>query len=337
VPRLQAALVVAVSLAGLTLPASVAYPAPGADVVATGIARPLQLTLDGRTLVVLSPGSSGDSAGEIHRVDLDARLPADLSRQPRVRIPFVDSRMSTLGSLALDPASRHLFLGEENGSRIYRLSADERLTLYAAGLNRLPGGGALGFDGAGRLLVVDHVDPMVSPGEERAPPGLETLRDEDYRGPLVLRLTLDPALPLPRRLDRLAPLFPRAWGGRQGGALLPRLISVAAATTGDLILLGSTGEVFRLTLGGTLASIARLPPGHGQYNRTNMTAAPDGGVFISGGFHVARVFHVSRDGVVTVVARDLADPEGIVADAEGYLYVAESAFHRIIRLRPVLP
>jgi hypothetical protein len=302
------------------------------EVVATGVPRPLQLVLDGRALIVLSPGSHGDSAGELYRVDLGGELPADLSRQPRVRIPFADARTATLGSLALDPASRQLFLGEENGSRVYRLAPDERLTLYATGLHRLPGGSTLAFDARGRLVIVDHVDPAISRPEERPPPGLESFHEDDYRGPLVFRLALEPGIPLPRRLDRLAPLFPRAWGGRQGGALLPRLISVAPLPTGELALLSSTGELFRLAAEGALALLARLPPGHGQYNRINMVGAGDGSVFVSGGFQVARIFRVTPDGAVTTVAGNLADPEGIALDGP-YLYVAESAFHRIVRLQ----
>jgi hypothetical protein len=322
----------AAALAWLGGPAPAAHPQSALEVVAVGVPRPLQIIVDGRALVILSPGTQGDSAGEIYRVDLDGELPVDLSRQPRVRIPFADARTATLGSLALDPASRQLFLGEENGSRIYQLAPDERLTVYATGLHRLPGGSPLAFDARGRLVIVDHVDPGVSRPEERAPPGLEQFREDDYRGPLVFRLALEPGIPLPRRLDRLAPSFPRAWGGRQGGALLPRLISVAPLPTGDLALLSSTGELFRLAADGTLGPFARLPPGHGQYNRINMIGAGDGSVFVSGGFHVARIFRVAPDGAVTTVAGNLADPEGIALEG-GYLYVAESAFHRIVRRR----
>jgi hypothetical protein len=42
--------------------------------------------------------------------------------------------------------------------------------------------------------------------------------------------------------------------------------------------------------------------------------------------------------MVTVVARDLGDPEGIAVDAAGDLYVAENALHRVIRIRaPITP
>jgi len=305
---------------------------PAIEVVATGAPRPLQLVGDGRALVVLSPCSRGDCAGEIYRFDPDGKLPVDLSRQPRLTIPFIDSRMATLGSLALNPLTRELFLGEENGTRVYRLTEDKRLTLYATGLHRLAGGSTLAFDRAGRLVIVDYVDHIPAEDEERAPPGLEPFRDAGYRGPLVFRLMPDPTIPLPRRLDRLAPLFPPAWRGGARGALVPRLIAVASLGAQDLVLLTSGGELFRLAADGTFARFAQLPPG--QYLRTSMIAAPDGTVFVSGGFWVASVFRVSADGAVNTVASNLADPQGIALDTRGGLYVAESAFHRIVRLRP---
>jgi sugar lactone lactonase YvrE len=64
-----------------------------------------------------------------------------------------------------------------------------------------------------------------------------------------------------------------------------------------------------------------------------MVAAPDGTIFVSGGFHVGSVFSVSPSGVVTTLASRLADPQGIALDGRGNLYVAESSFHRIVRLR----
>jgi hypothetical protein len=304
-----------------------APPPPGFEVVATGVSRPLQLVLDGSTLIVLGPGSRGDSAGEIYRIDLGA-LPADVSRLPRVRVPFLDGRLSTLGSLVLEPGSRDLFVGEENGSRVYRLDVHERLTPYLDGLHRLPGGSGLAFDGGGRLLVVDHADPLISPGEERPPSGLEQFREEDYRGPLLFRLTLDPSLPLPRHLDRMPPLFPRNWGGRAGGGMLPRLVAVAAAGD-DVVLTASSGVVYRLT-GERLAPLAQLP--RGQYLRINMVGGPDDSVFVSGGFSVGYIFQVARDGTVTQLPGPIGDPQGIAFDRRGYLYVAESSLHRILRL-----
>jgi hypothetical protein len=302
----------------------------GIEVVATGVSRPLQLALDRGTLVVLGPGVRGDSAGELYRVDLDGPLPVDLARRPRVRVPFLDARLATLGSMAVEPATNDLFLGEENGARIYRLDTAERLTLYLDGLRRLGGGSVLTFDAGGHLLVVDHADPHISPGEDRPPSWLEQFRDEDYRGPLVFRLTLDPTLPLPRHADRIPPLFPRAWGGRTGGAMLPRLVAVAAVGA-DVVVLSSSGILYRLGGDTRLARLATLP--HGQYLRINMVAAPDAGLYVSGGFSVGVLFHVSADGTVTKVADSLGDPQGLVLAPDGYLYLAESSQHRIIRMR----
>src|SRR5262249_39122552 len=149
----------------------------------------------------------------------------------------------------------------------------------------------------------------------------------------ILRLAADPEIPLPRRLDRLLPLYPRAWGAKTGGSLLPRFISLAPLPSGDVALLSSTREVSRLPGDGSLVPLARLPAGYGQYNRTNMTSAPDGSVFISGGFHVARIFRVTMAGQVETVAENLGDPEGITLDDRGFLYIAESSYHRIVRLK----
>lgn len=304
-------------------------PDPAAEVLAVGVPRPLQLAVEGRTLVVLSPGSRGDVAAELYRVDLDGPRPVDLSRTPRLRIPFPDARTATLGSLARDPGTGELLLGEENGTRVWRLDEAGRLTLFATGLRRLAGGSTLLVDGRGRLVLVDWVDPAVSPDEERLPPGLEQFREEDYRGPLVLRLALDPTLPLPRRVERLAPLFPRAWGGRRGGGLLPRLVAAAPLGPDQLAVLSSGGDLYRLAADGRLTPLAALP--RGQYLRINMVSGPDQTLYVSGGFWVMRLFRVDGDGTVRTLAEGLADPQGL-ALAAGHLYLTESARHRILRL-----
>jgi hypothetical protein len=317
----------------LVLSASVRNIEPwsGLEVVATGVVRPLQLAIDGNALLVLGLDSRGDAAGELYRVDLTGQLPVDLARQPRIQIPFPDAWTATLGSLAVSPKTRELFLGDENGRRIWRLGPENRLTLYAQGLKRLMGGSTLAFDGRGRLLIVDHVDPVLSPHDELLTPGLEQFRDEDYRGPLLFRLAMDPAIPLPRDVGRLAPLFPRGWNGAVGGRFLPRLVAVAPRAH-DLVVLSSAGELFTIEDGGGLMPWVKLPAG--QYHRVNIVAAPDGMVYVSGGFWVARVFRISPAGTVTTIATDVADPQGIALDARGNIYVAESSLHRILRITP---
>jgi hypothetical protein len=323
-------LVIAVAL-GLVPAAAPLARADAPEVLAVGVPRPLQLAVDGRVLLVLSPGLLGESAGEIYRVPLDGAVPFDLAGQPRIRIPFAAEGGTTLGSLALDATTDTLYLGEENGKRLWRLGSDGRLVLYATGLRRLQGGSTLVFDSVGRLLVVDYADPFVSRSDERATPGLEQLREEDYWGPLVFRVDLDPGFALPRRFSNLLPLWPRAVAGRASGGLLPYVISVAPLPRNELLLLTATGDLHRLSSDGAFTLVARLP--RGQYNRTNIAAAPDGTAYVSGGFHSGQIFRVTPDGGVSVVASGLADPAGVALDARGVLYIAESAQHRILRIR----
>jgi hypothetical protein len=301
-------------------------------VVATGIPRPAQLVLDTHTLTVLGPGVIGEAAGELYHVDLRGPLPVDLRMRATNRLGFTEGRPATLGSLALDPASRQLYLGEENGTRIYRLGPTGALTRYATGLHRVPAGSALAVDAQGRLLVLDYVDRMLAPGEDAGAQGLESLREDDYRGPQIFRLSPDPSIPLPRRLDRAIPLFPRRGGPRPAG-FLGYLVAVAPMPSGEIALLEPTGALFRLLPDGSLSRFARLPSAFGEYNRPSMVAAADGSLFVSGGFHVPRVFRVSPTAAVDTVALNLRDPEGLALDGQGYLYIAESSQHRILRLR----
>lgn len=314
------------------------FPERPAEVVVVGIPRPMQLALDpSGHLVILSPGWRGDTAAELYRLDL-AALPVDVSRMPRMVIPFSPGpRKIAFGSLALDPRSGGLFLGEENGNRIYRLSADGSLTLFGVGLNHLLGGSSLAFDRRGRLVVLDYVSPEVQQRSESPPPAsFEGLSDDAYHGPAVVRLDPQEEVPLPRRFDLIAPLLPRGSARPAGIEPLFRFISVATTRSGTIVLLDSVGQVATLTDDAVLRPLARLPSGH--YHRTHMTVGPDGSVFVSSGFHIRQVFRVSPTGAVTVVAQDLGDPEGIAVDDAGDLYVAESALHRVIRIRmPIRP
>src|SRR5262249_25560450 len=199
-------------------------------------------------LVVLSAGWFGDSAGEIYRFDVRAPLPIDAARVPRVVIPFADQiRKAVLGSLAVDPRSGSIFLGEENGNRIYRLGDEPRLHPVAIGLNHLLGGSALALDHRGHLVFVDYSGSEAHlRSETPLPPSLSFLVDEGYRGPLVFRL--DPAedRPLPRRADLLVPIFPRKEAPRPDREPLWRLIGGTPTPGHDLLVLRSLGEAPRL-------------------------------------------------------------------------------------------
>jgi DNA-binding beta-propeller fold protein YncE len=311
--------------------------APGlrVEVAVTGISRPVQLAFDasGR-LIVLSHGWRGDAAAEIYRLNVSGAIPLDASRAPRVVIPFAEGpRKAAFGSLAIDARSGDLFLGEENGNRIYRLTVEEKLVLFAVGLYHLVGGSSLAFDDHGQLVVLDFASREGHlRSESPLPPTLDWLTSEAYHGPLVFRLDPQADISFPRRLDLVPPVFPKGSTRRVAGELLPRFISVAGLQAGELVLLSSLGEVFKLTAEGGLHLLARLPAGH--YHRTNMALAPDGSVFVSSGFHLRQVFRISPAGDVTSIAGELGDPEGIAVDPAGNLYVAETALHRIIRIRP---
>jgi sugar lactone lactonase YvrE len=294
----------------------------------------VQIAVDASThLVVLSHGWRGDAAAELFHLDL-AALPLDASRSPRMIIPFSEGpRKIAFGSLALDPRSGDLFMGEENGNRVYRLSARGRLTLFGVGLNHLLGGSSLTFDRRGRLVVLDYMSPEVQQRSETPPPAsFESLGGNAYHGPVVVRLDPQEDVPLPRRFDLIAPIVPARSAHPAGIEPLFRFISAATTSSDAVILLDSVGELFALESDGILRPLARLPSGH--YHRTHMTVGPDGSVFVSSGFQIRQIFRVSPTGAVTVIARNLGDPEGIVVDAAGDLYVAENALHRIIRIRP---
>lgn len=301
--------------------------------VATGIVRPIQLALgDSGRLVVLSHGRQDTAAAEVLWLDLAGPLPIDASRSPRVVIPFPEGpRRIVFGSLAVDRRG-DLCLGEENGNRVYRLAAGKRLEPVAVGLQHLVGGSSIALDGEGRLVALDFASAETQLRSEAPPPlALDSLAAESYQGPLVFRVSLPASASLPRRLDLVPPLFPRGWA-RPPGEPLTRFISVVPLPGGGLVLLDSLGEVLTLGAEGELRRLARLPAGH--YHRTNIALGPDGSLFVSSGFHIRRIYRVSPAGGVSLVASDLGDPQGIAVDAAGRLYVAETALHRIVQIRP---
>src|SRR4029434_3021968 len=80
-------------------PAIEVDPAYRADVVVTGVPRPIQVAIDAaQRLGILSHGWRGDAAAEVYRVEL-AALPLDVSRAPRMVVPFARGpRQAALGS-----------------------------------------------------------------------------------------------------------------------------------------------------------------------------------------------------------------------------------------------
>jgi len=300
-----------------------------AEIVVTGVVRPIQVAFDSDALVVLSHGRGGDAAGEVVWIDLRSTLPVDASPLPRVLIPFAEGRRIVFGSLAVDPRGGALFLGEENGNRVYHLTRDARLRPAAVGVNHLVGGSGMALDEHRRLVVLDFASQDTQLRSESPPPSsLAALGSEGYHGPLIFRVDLEPSRP--RRLDLVPPFFPRGWA-RPPGEPLARFISVIPLAGGELAVLDSLGEIFVLDRDAALRRLARLPAGH--YHRTNVALAPDGSLLVSSGFHIRKIYRVTPAGAVSVVASELGDPGGVAVDREGRLYVAETALHRVIRIR----
>jgi len=297
--------VLCIALAGLgptSLRVEVA-PDLRAEVVVVGVPRPVQLALDrSGHLVILSHGWRGDAAAELYRFEV-AALPLDATRSPRVVIPFSEEhRQIALGSLALDPRSGDLFMGEENGNR---------------------------------LVVLDYTSPEAQQRSETPPPAsFEGLDANAYHGPVVVRLDPRDDVPLPRRFDLITPILPGRSAPPPGVEPLFRFISAAATSPDGIVLLDSVGQLFALTSEGVVRPLARLPAGH--YHRTHMAVGADGSVFVSSGFQIRKIFRVSPSAGVTVVAQSLGDPEGIAVDDAGDLYVAENALHRVIRIRSTI-
>jgi len=330
-------LITVAGLVGQGMAATGVLTPPGlaVEVVVTNVGRPIQLAFDGGgRLVVLGHGWRGEAAGEILRFDVGGPLPVNAEAAPRVVIPFSSApRKAAFGSLALDRRTGDLYLGEENGNRIYRLSTDNQLVPAALGLNQLVGGSSIALDPEGRLVALDYVSPETQArAEVTPPPGLDVLGANSYHGPVVFRTSLGDGAAPARRLDLVTPFFPRPLIAPPGEPLT-RFIAVVAHPSGDLVTVDSLGEVFRLSPAAELRRITRLPAGH--YQRTSIDLTPDGALLVSTGFHVRRLFRVSAAGVITTLASELGDPNGVAVDAENRIYIAETALHRVIRLVPV--
>ena len=111
-------------------------------------------------------GSAGAGmAGRCRRRDSTAStraaaLPVDAARAPRVVIPFAsEPRKTVFGSLAVDPANGDLFLGEENGNRIYRLGHEPAPSGGGGGAEPSPGEARLPSTSKGGSVFLDYASP----------------------------------------------------------------------------------------------------------------------------------------------------------------------------------
>jgi hypothetical protein len=285
---------------------------PRVEVVVTGIPRPIQLALDAKGgLVVLGQGWRGDAAGEIYRIDPRGSVPVDATRLPRVVIPFAgEPRKTTFGSLAVDPGSGDLFLGEENGNRIYRF-ADQRLQVMA-GLNH--SSGQPRPRPARRLVFIDYASPETHSIETPLPPH-SVAPQEDTGAPWFSGWT-STSMP-PRAAPTAQPIRTAEWtvraGNRCGGSSAWRRRATISSWC--------RREVLRLGADGALVS---SPDFVRHYHRTNLAIDPTG-VRVPGVSGSDRS-RIAFGGISIIATKQVIQAGSWTATR----YIAETALHRIL-------
>jgi hypothetical protein len=298
------------------------------EVVAVGFPLPQDLAVESAGAVWLlgQADRAGGGAGTLVRIPLDAPGPLQAASLPAISIPFADhASRFRVGSLARHPATGLLFVAEQSGHHVFRVTPEGDVVLYARGLDVLAAAKALAVDVDGRLVVLDFAGRAMV-----ADPGTTALRElfgdaDRYVGPVLHRLRVDEARPLPRNLAHVTPFFPpRAL--RQRGAALPRYPSLVALATGDLALSGPAGEIDRLRPDGTLVPIARVPAAR------VLAAGPDGELYAVDSLG-GRIFRVGPDGTVEPFVEGLVRPAALAVLPDGSLVVAQDTM-RVVRLRP---
>lgn len=296
------------------------------EVVAVGFRLPQDLAVESSDAVWLltQTDPTGGGAGALRRVPLTGPAPIDAAALPAISIPYAPgSARFRVGSLARHPATGDLFVAEQSGRHIFRVSPRGEVVLYARGLDLLADTKALAFDDEGRLVVLDFAGRSLV--AETGTPPRDLFGDDDrYVGPVVHRLRVDEPLPLPRNLEPLPPFFPPHALRARGGPL-PRYAGVLALPTGDLILSGSMGRIDRLRPDGKLVASAWPPAAR------VVAAGPAGelyGVDTLGG----RIVRLQPDGAVHRFVEGLVRPTALAALADGSLLIAEDS-GRLLRLR----
>jgi hypothetical protein len=272
------------------------------EVVAVGFRLPQDLAVDSPDAVWLltQADPTGAGAGALRRIPLTGPAPIDAAALAAISIPFAPGPARfRVGSLARQPATGDLFVAEQSGRHIFRVSPGGEVILYARGLDLLADTKALAFDDAGRLVVLDFAGlPLVA---ETGTASRDLLGDDDrYVGPVIHRLRVDARLPLPRNVEPLA---------------LP---------TGDLILSASTGKIDRLGPDGRLVAFAAPPA-------ARVTAAGTAGELYGVDTLGGRIVQLQPDGAVHRFVEGLTRPTALAVLADGSLLIAEDR-GRLLRL-----
>lgn len=297
------------------------------EVLGVGFRLPQDLAFDPPDgLWVLSQTGRSDEAGTLMRLSIAGSDPVPAATLPTIGIPFSpDPARFRPGSLARHPTTGELFVAEQSGRHIFRVSPTGQASLYARGLNLLADTKALSFDGEARLLVLDASGRSLVADRDAGPPRDWFGDGERYVGPLLYRLRVDEPRPAPRNLEHAIPVFPPR-RLREAGAQLGRYEGgVLALAGGDLILSGSGGRIDRLRLDGTITPVARIVPAG------RVVAVDGGGDLYAVDYLGGRLVRVTRDGTVHRLIEGLARPAAVTV-AAGAIFVAEDT-GRILRIR----
>jgi hypothetical protein len=298
-----------------------------AEVLARGLRQPQDLVVDSADalwiLTRTAPGSER-GAGALVRVPLDSPGTIDASQLRAVSIPFASTTVPfEAGSVARHPRTGDLYVTEARGRHLYRVTAEGKVTVFAAGGNALGDGRALVFDAQERLLVLDHsgrgavADATTDPLRDLAEGG------EPYQGPVVHWLRVDENLPLPRNLEYTGVVFPPP-ALRHKRVVLPRYSSLAAFPSGAVIASASNGVIDQLRPDGTIARLAQLSgAGAVVASGAEMLYALD---YLGG-----RVVRIRIDGAVEPFAAGLTRPAAIAVLDDGAVVVAEDT-GRLLRI-----
>src|SRR3989442_15430553 len=102
-------------------------------------------------------------------------------------------------------------------------------------------------------------------------------------------------MPLERRLEIVAPIFPKRSARRNfGEPALHKFVAVVPIGKDELALLSVVGEVFVLSPEGDLRRLTRLPPGH--FQRTSMADPPARSALASAGIPIHQLDRVTPPG-----------------------------------------
>jgi hypothetical protein len=289
-----------------------------AEVVGVGFRLPQDLAVESAAAVwLLSQVDRAGGAGSLVRVPLDGAAPVEAATLPAVSIPFGPGPARfRVGSLARHPTTGDLYVAEQSGRHLFRVSPAGDVVLYARGLERLAETRAVAFDGAGRLIVLDLTGPPVV-GEAGAA-DLRALFGGADAGPVLYRLRVDEPVQLPRNLEAFAPFLRSRPGGRS------RYVGVLALSS-DLALGGWTALIDRLRPDGSVVPLTRTPAARVA------AAGPQGDLYALDSLG-GRLVRIRPDGAVEEFVHGLVRPTAVAVLPDGSLIVAGDT-GRILRLR----